>query len=231
MLKIRLEEDLKKVVSDLGFESTDIVFREQSSRKSGSSDPLLSIPKKSEFGDYTTNIPLQLANQKSKNDKHSPLDIAKEISKKMGELDYMEKVEIAGPGFLNFFLNPKSLMDSLGKVCNYSYLVNPKIDVEGGDRKKILVEYGHPNTHKEFHIGHMRDIITGESVVRLLESEGNKVFRVNYQGDIGLHVAKAIWGLQTILDFESKVKNLKTREQKAHFLGQAYASGSWFYRL
>lgn len=214
MLKIRLEEDLKKLVDELGFQVGDVVCN---------------IPKNSSFGDYTTNLALQLANQQGVFDKQSPIDIAKKISvaiaKKIEELEYIQKVEIAGPGFINIYLKESSLMDSLEKVCDYSYLVNPKLDTNG-DRKKILVEFGHPNTHKEFHIGHMRDIIIGESISRILEGVGNKVFRVNYQGDIGLHVAKALWGLEKVKMQNAKVKSL---QQKAHFLGQAYAAGSKAY--
>ena len=61
--------------------------------------------------------------------------------------------------------------------------------------KKILVEYCHANTHKAFHIGHTRNICLGESICRILEENGNKVIRANYQGDIGMHVAKTIYGL------------------------------------
>ena len=53
-----------------------------------------------------------------------------------------------------------------------------------------MVEFAHPNTLKLVHIGHMRNLSTGEAVVRLLEATGNKVVRSNYQGDVGLHIAK-----------------------------------------
>ncbi len=93
------------------------------------------------------------------------------------------------------------------------------------DKQKILIEYGHVNPLKEIHIGHLRTFILGESLARILEYTGNKVFRANYQGDIGLHIAKAIWGIKK-LGFPNKDLDLA---QKAQFLGKAYANGSKAY--
>ncbi|HCM38184.1 MAG: hypothetical protein UV61_C0017G0003 [Candidatus Gottesmanbacteria bacterium GW2011_GWB1_43_11] len=75
----------------------------------------------------------------------------------------------------------------------------------GNDKtwKKIMVEFAHPNTHKAFHIGHLRNITTGESIIRLLESQGHEVVRVNYQGDVGMHIAKCLYGI--LQDQKSKI--------------------------
>ena len=59
-----------------------------------------------------------------------------------------------------------------------------------------MVEYTDPNPFKEFHIGHLMSNAIGESIARVLETAGAQVIRANYQGDVGLHVAKAIWGKQ-----------------------------------
>ncbi len=217
MLRQKILEDLKKAVEELGYNGDDIV---------------LSIPKNSGFGDYTSNIPLQLAKSGSEKGKQNPLEIANQISEKFGTPEYIEKAEVAGSGFINFFIKPESLMQSLKKICDYSAFVNPKIDIEREDKQKILVEFAHPNTHKQFHIGHLRNIVLGESICRILESTGNEVFRANYQGDIGLHVAKAMWGIEEKL----KVKNEKLKvyqdlplEERIKFLGEAYAKGAIAY--
>ncbi len=211
MFKKRLLEDLKKVVEDLGYKGVDIVC---------------SIPKNQDFGDYTTNLALQIANQKGGNNKHSSEKIAKEILSKLSHLSYLEKVEEVN-GFINFFISPHALMESLESVCDYSFFVNPSSSAEASadERKKILVEYAHPNTHKAFHIGHLRNITLGESISRLLQSQGNSVFRANYQGDIGLHVAKALWGIQKI-GLNSAGSSLA---EKADFLGKAYTKGAKSY--
>jgi arginyl-tRNA synthetase len=220
MLKKRILEDLEKAVKDLGYEATDIVC---------------SIPKSPEFGEYTTNIPLQLAKQNQDSNKQSPVDIANEIIKKIKDQEeardpadrYLEKVESVN-GFINFYIKPEFLLSSLHKVCDYSNLVNPEVELEGSEKKKIMVEYASFNALKPVHVGHMRNITLGESVTRLLEAGGNKVFRVAYTSDIGLPSAKVVWALmQNEEEFkEAKKKSLR---EKAEFLGRIYVIGNSAY--
>lgn len=204
MVKQKILEDLKKVVQSLGYPSTDIV---------------LSIPKNSSFGDYTSNSALQLAKLKSANGKQTPAEIANKIVKSLENKDYLQKVELAAQGFINFFIKDETLMQNLAKVCQAPYTVKPK-------KIKIMVEFAHPNTHKAFHIGHLRNISLGESIVRLLEAVGYKVIRANYQGDVGMHIAKAIYVLLHISPFKDDVSTVKGVHQRVEFLGQAYAAGS-----
>jgi len=95
--------------------------------------------------------------------------------------------------------------------------------------KKIMIEYAHPNTHKELHIGHLRTLILGESLSRIFEAVGARVFRVNYQGDIGPHVAKSIWGTEKILKAKGlsieKVDSKYSLIEKAKLLGEGYVKG------
>ena len=207
MFKQKILEDLKKVVEELGYETTDIVC---------------TIPKNPEFGEYTTNIALQLAKQKQTKDKQSAVEIANEILSNLGDLSYLEKTEVAGGGFINFFIKPDALLESLRKVCDYALLVNSEVKLEGIQTRKIFMEYSQPNTHKLFHIGHARNISLGESISRVLESQGNEVFRSTYGSDIGLPVAKAMWGIKQL---EDKYKKLKKAQLNARidFLAKAYA--------
>jgi arginyl-tRNA synthetase len=127
-----------------------------------------------------------------------------------------------GP-YLNFILNKeyltKNVLDEIGKEKE-NYGKN-----KGGKGKKIIVEFAHPNTHKAFHIGHLRNIITGESIARILDNYGYKIIRANYQGDIGLHVAKCIWGVKNLAKEFKETSKLELNK-KAEFLGKAYALGS-----
>lgn len=201
MIRQKILEDLKKAVQSLGYPPTDIV---------------LSIPKNPSFGDYSTNMALQLAKQKGAKAKQSPEEIAKKIISRLGDLSYLSNLEIAGGGFINFFLKDEVLISRLGGLSNLGNLEKPK---------KILIEYGHTNPLKEVHIGHLRTFILGESLARILEALGNQVFRANYQGDIGLHIAKAVWGIR---DMGLPSKQLSLAE-KAEFMGQAYAKGNKAY--
>jgi len=205
MIKQKILEDLKKAAEDLGYPATDIV---------------LSIPKNPSFGDYSTNLALQLAKLKSTGDKQSPTEIANEIVKKLlsfdSAQDNFKEIKIAGQGFINFFIKDQELIKKMSKASLLHRVKN---------QRKIFIEYGHTNPLKEVHIGHLRTFILGESLARILESLGNQVFRANYQGDIGLHIAKAVWGMKKI--------GLPTQEltlqEKAEFMGRAYAEGNRVY--
>ena len=201
MFKQRIEEDLKQAVQSLGFPPTDIVC---------------SIPKNPGFGDYSTNVALRLAKHKGLEGKQSAQEIAKKILGHLGNLSYLGKAEVAGGGFINLFLKDEELLSHLSNLSDLGNLRKPS---------KIFVEYGHTNPLKEVHIGHLRTFILGESLCRILEEVGNQVFRANYQGDIGLHIANATWGIKK-LGLPSRDLSL---EEKAEFMGKSYAKGNIAY--
>ncbi len=202
MIRDILTQDLKEVIEELGFKKV--------------SDIVLSIPRNLVFGEYSSNIALQLSKEKSKYSNHSPLNIANDINLKISKKNYLSRVEVAGPGFLNFYIKDEVLLQNLkSNLTTYK-------KTKG---RKILVEYGNANILKEVHIGHLRTFILGESLSRILTFTGNDVFRANYQGDIGLHVAKALWGVQKL----GIPKNRLNLEEKAEFLGRAYALGNTNY--
>lgn len=125
----------------------------------------------------------------------------------------------------------KKNVDKKGKTSAGSVDDAGKVDESApiasrGDSKTIMVEFAHPNTHKAFHIGHLRNITTGETIVRLLESQGKRVIRANYQGDVGMHIAKAMYALLELSPFKDDVDNVKGIKARVEFLGKAYAAGS-----
>lgn len=203
MIQTKIKERLNLVVKNLGFPYVDII---------------LSIPENSDFGDYSTNIALQLSKQKSKKPYHSAMEVANAILNNFGTLDFLDRLEVAGPGFINFFIKDKTLIATLNQPFQNQLNLGPL----EGLKKRVLIEYAQPNTHKEFHIGHLRNITTGESLARLLESTGSEVFRANYGSDIGLPVAKALWGVQSMPQQLEEVRG-KSIKEKAKFLGQAYS--------
>lgn len=205
MIKKKILEDLKKAVAELGLSAGRQDYPD--------TDIVCNIPKNPQFGDYSTNLALQLAKLQSEKGKQSPLEIANEILQKFDRPDYLEKAEVAGNGFINFFISDKQLLKNAQDLDLLSQVEKPH---------KILVEYGHTNPLKEIHIGHLRTFILGESLCRAFEALGDSVFRANYQGDIGLHIAKAIWGIKKL---GLPTADL-THEQKAEFLGKAYAEGN-----
>ncbi len=191
----------------------------------------LETPEREEFGDYSTSAALKLKTQKLKTGgAHDPRQIAEKIKEELAkDVDLMkvvEKIEVAGPGFINFRLKNDALFDNLIKIDSDPENYGKSSVLKG---KKILVEFAHPNTHKELHIGHMRTLILGESLARIFSALLAEVFRANYQGDIGPHVAKAIWGTKKImgkrgLTWEEAGK--LTIYQKARLLGEGYVVGN-----
>jgi len=203
-------------------------------------------------GDYTSTVALSLAKPLKKN----PVSIAEEIrnrivayqsavvqkepdhstdqsSQKVSAsaqykivLQAIEKIEVVKPGYINIWLTASALSTQLTEV-----LKNPDRfgTSQTSEKKTMMVEFAHPNTHKAFHIGHLRNITTGEAIVRLLESQGNTVVRVNYQGDVGMHIAKCLYGILQNQNELSQDFDNKSVAEKVDLLGKMYAAGSKAY--
>lgn len=174
------------------------------------------IPSNKKHGDYSTNVALVLAKKLGRN----PVETANLIKGKISS-DIFKRVEVAGPGFINFFISDKFFVDNLKNIDK---------DFSRGKElknKKIIIDYTDPNPFKEFHIGHLMNNAIGESLSRIFEFQGAKVKRVCYQSDVGISVAKAVWGiLQNKNNFP---KDALPLSEKIKFLGNAYAHGSQKY--
>ncbi len=162
-------------------------------------------------GDYASNVALvafrQLAaavNSKTTSIKmarggleifDTPQQLADKIINKINERGHLaiERLEVAGPGFINFYLTPQFFTDRVKEVLSMGESYGTNRDVAG---YKVMVEYTDPNPFKLFHIGHLLPNVIGEAISRISEACGAEVKRACYQGDVGLHVAKAIYGLK-----------------------------------
>lgn len=143
------------------------------------------------YGDYASNAALVFA----KDTGRDPNELAEELVRYIlqNKPSEIERVEVAGPGFINIRLDTVYLAGIISHIVTH---VETWGRNETGKGKRIMVEYAQPNPFKPFHIGHLMSTTLGESLSRLIEWSGATIFRANYQGDIGLHVAKCIWGLQ-----------------------------------
>ena len=172
-------------------------------------------PPDPKFGDLASNVCFSLSRKLKK----PPKAIAEEIVKKIKipKDSLIEKVE-AKAGYINIFFNYSKIAKfSLKKILKEK---NSYGSSNIGKKKKIMIEFAHPNTHKGFHIGHLRNICIGESVSRILEFTGHKVLRTNYQGDIGPHVAKCLWGFINLHKFKAP------KENRGDWLGQVYSEAA-----
>ena len=132
--------------------------------------------------DYSSNIALKLAKDLHK----SPMDIAKEIA---GKVDG----EVSAPGFINFILTDEDLGVQIAEL-DKNFDKNISSD-EYAD-KTVVCEFSDPNPFKVLHVGHLYTSIVGDAISRLFEYAGAKVIRVNFGGDVGLHVAKTLYALR-----------------------------------
>lgn len=162
---------LSNVLKDLNIESKTIV---------------LEHPDDLTYGDYSTPVALTLAKELKK----KPIEVAnlivQELNKKLPQ--EIKEVKVAGPGFVNFYLSSSFFWQSVKDLASRVLITEQK------KKEKIIVEYTDANPLKEFHIGHLMSNTAGEAISRLFEVEGNEVKRACYQGDVGLHIAKAVWG-------------------------------------
>lgn len=163
-------------------------------------------------GDLTTNVALVYA----KTIGVSPRALAETLVQALPTMETVSSVTIAGPGFINITFAAEAIRQELSVA-----LLEPDTWGEGSlfAEQEIMVEYTQPNPFKPFHIGHLMSNTIGESLVRLLEAQGAKVIRANYQGDVGPHVAKAIWG----------IVQLGADPADVDALGKAYAYGAQQY--
>lgn len=183
------------------------------------SDISLEHPAELSRGEYSTNVAMAVAKGVNANPRELAEKIVHEISR-LNLDDNIEQIKVAGAGFINFYLSRNFFSRSVEEILNKGYDVGKNDSLLG---KKMMVEYTDPNPFKPFHIGHLMTNAIGESIARILEHSGASVARANYQGDIGLHVAKAFYGMQKKgmpADMSVAVSAL------AQYIGDSYVLGS-----
>lgn len=226
-----IRELVEKAVADLGLPATEFG---------------VDHPKEESHGDYSCNVAMiawkQFSNQKFSNSQiKSPRELAELIVTQLHSdtaTQLIDKIEVAGAGFINFYLKSEFFLEETKKAIDPGYGKNENLR-----GKKVMVEYTDPNPFKEMHIGHLMSNTIGESLARLFEASGSEVKRACYQGDVGLHVAKSVWGMMKksqitnsqILKSNSQISNWiaewqsKSLQERQQFMGQAYAYGAGQY--
>jgi arginyl-tRNA synthetase len=166
-----------------------------------------------QFGDFATNVALQLSKQVGKN----PREIADALAGKLRSnlAEQLRDVTVAGPGFLNLKLTDAALVTGLS--------IEPAKTMQD---KVVLAEYSDPNPFKPLHAGHLYTTLVGDTLARLVEHAGAKVTRLNYGGDVGLHVAKSMWAIVRQLgESPEKLSEIAEADRPA-WLGERYVEGN-----
>lgn len=193
-IKKELENSLRKNIDPENKLDIEIVF---------------SRPPDFKLGDIATPLSFELAKKLKKN----PIQIAKDIAETIVLPKGIEKAETTG-GYINFFFDRKYFSkETIKKI-----IIDDKNYGKGSKKKeKVMVEYSQPNTHKSFHIGHLRNVCLGDALSNIMEFSGYETVRSNYIGDVGAHVAKCIWGYMKFYD------GIIPKENKGDFLGKVYS--------
>jgi len=195
-------------------------------------NPPCPILPSSKGGDYQFNGAMAIAGLlKAKGEKVAPRDVANKIVEQIPSSDLIEKLEVAGPGFVNIYINKTFIEQSLMKILEKGVL-----PPSGGQKRKVVVDFSSPNIAKEMHVGHLRSTIIGDSICRLLEFLGHDVLRINHIGDWGTqfgmliaHLKDEFPNFQTesppISDLMAFYKQSKARfDSDEEFKKRAYAS-------
>ena len=146
---------------------------------------------KKEFGDFQTNFAMMSSKLIAKN----PREIANTIIENFEKNDIIEKLEVAGPGFINIFLKNSFLNEEIKKLENEKYDFS---FLNTG--KTVIIDYSSPNIAKRMHIGHLRSTIIGDSIKRILNFLGFKTLADNHIGDWGTQFGKLIVAYKNWLD-------------------------------
>lgn len=168
-----------------------------------------------QFGDYTTNIALQLSKKVGK----SPRDIAEQIAEKLREIGDYQEVGVAGPGFINIRLSDAALLGELAATPEKT-----RVD------EKVVIETNNPNPFKAMHIGHALNAIVADTIANLLELDSDELHRVSYHGDVGSHVGKSMWALLKYIDGDIAKLHAVPANERNGFMSRMYAEGAAAYK-
>lgn len=163
------------------------------------------------FGDYATNVALQLAKPLGKNPRH----IAEKIAEKLRLHDDFTEVTVAGPGFINIRLSDAALLDLL-----HARPITKRLG------KEVVIETNCPNPFKAMHIGHALNSILADTMANLLATDGATVHRVSYHGDVGTHVGKSMWAILREINRDPAKLNDVPVEKRNEFMSRMYVEGS-----
>lgn len=191
MVQSQIKKSIQQAVQSLGIEISV-------------SDIHLEHPAEESHGDYSSNIALKIAGKRGQGGESreykNPRELADLIVKSLEQplsplaplnpLAPIKKIEIAGPGFINFWLSHEYLINQLSSEYNATIS-----DI--GKGKKVVVEYSSPNIAKPFTIGHLRSTIIGDAISNLLQATGWDVYRDNHVGDWGTQFGKQIYSIKT----------------------------------
>jgi arginyl-tRNA synthetase len=168
-------------------------------------------------GDFQANGALAYAKRNRQNPRAVADGLVRQLDNLRGQFD----IAIAGPGFINFILQPAALLSWLQKHHDREALAAGAAAAEQGHT--VVVDYSSPNTAKQMHVGHLRSAVIGEAVSRLLAFSGARVIRDNHVGDWGTQFGKLIWAYKRQLDPDGLARDPLEEFERLYKAGHAAA--------
>ncbi len=204
-MKEKIQKQIQEVLKTLGIEGANFSVE---------------IPEDFKNGDYSSNVAMVYSKQL----KISPKELAEKITIELKSLPKqgfgeINKIEVASPGFINFYLSREFFADNINRILNEKENWGK---TKNHLNKKVLVEHSSPNLFKPFHIGHVMNNAIGESISRLAKFSGAEVEVISFPSDISLGIAKAIF-----IILEKNVVNGEIyKPNDIVLLGDAYVEGT-----
>lgn len=158
---------------------------------------LINYAREEKFGDYQANGVMGMAKQLKRN----PRELGEAVLATLELAGIADKVELAGPGFINIFIAPDYLAQQLNNLLTAERLIDPATSPQ-----TVVVDYSSPNLAKEMHVGHLRGTIIGDALARIFEYLGHQVIRQNHFGDWGTQFGMLITWMQA-LENKSSLQN------------------------
>jgi arginyl-tRNA synthetase len=170
-----------------------------------------------QFGDWATNVALQLAKPLDKN----PREIAEQLAAALKDTGDYDDVSVAGPGFINIRLSNAAIVREALQTGALR---------EAGEPQTVVIETNNPNPFKAMHIGHAFNAILADTIANLIEASGAHTYRVSYHGDVGLHVGKSMYSLLKYVDGDIEKLTAIPEVERNTFMSKMYAEGAKAYK-
>lgn len=157
----------------------------------------------------------------AKNLKKAPAAAAIELKGLLKPIPGVTSIEAAGP-YINFKFSADCFAENILVPALTGKLFQQKLSAQN---PKAMIEYSQPNTHKEIHVGHMRNLCLGDALIKILRYSGSEIISSTFPGDVGTHVAKCLWHIKNHIGLEVLAEKRKSPE-RGEWLGQMYSAAN-----
>jgi arginyl-tRNA synthetase len=224
---INLQEQLKTRLRDAARELFDIELDQIAAE----------APPRTELGDIAFPIAFELAKQikQKTGEKKNPRAIAEAIKSKLEAFDVVDRVEVAGAGYLNIFFNRGRLLNEFSNIAAPEPVAGASLVGAAPSERKLMVEHTSINPNKAAHIGHVRNSVIGDTFVRILQAAGHRVEVQNYIDNTGVQVADVVVGFihiekMSLADIKALDRSLPPDQSFDYYCWDLYTRVGLFYR-